>query len=149
MGCVCSQPILEDVTIIGHIKVQRYLVQRKHLSYQTKRQGMLYTDGTEIAHEAVWRGSDKRACSKRCKHSFPVSAVRNIQIMNGPQSMTIQRPNGIPMIFGSAEPTSALLIITMEVKGASTTVYAIVNSADIGNFPQTIANISNATVVSS
>ena len=144
MGCIFSQPILSDTSIIAHTRVYRYLYQRNILTYQNGATGILYTDGTEITYEAVC--GDKRACCKCCKNSYPVSAVKNIQILNGPQIIAVKRPNGTPIPFGSTRTGTGILIITLEVDGNNAVAYAVVESKDLGTFPQTIARMSGTSV---
>ena len=110
---------------------------------------MLHTDGTDITYEIVGGARGLRLCPcKCCKYSYPVSAVRNIQILNDPQIIAVKRPNGRPVPFGSTRTGTGILIITLEVDGNNAVIYAVVDSKDLDTFSQTIARMSGISVSS-
>ena len=129
MGCIFCQPILSDTSIIAHTKVYRYVYQRNNFKYQNGAPGILYTDGKNITYEVV-RG-DKRACCKCRKESYPVSAIKNIQILNS--------------VFCTT-PEAGTIVITLEVDGSNASIMANVDCKDpLDTFPQTLARLSGAS----
>lgn len=98
MGCIFGSPILEDTSILAHLRVRPYISIRLYTRYRNNAPGLLYTDGIYLHYEATC-GGNKRACCLFCRQSFPLSSITSISVSGNSREEMGPYANILPSNF--------------------------------------------------